>query len=56
MNSKEHFYMSLIKSALRIVGCIVVMLWGEGTVFRTFAYLFCIAELAGICEEVMDDR
>ena len=56
MNSKEHFIISIIKSVLRIAGCLVVAVWGEGTVFRTFAHLFCMAEMAGILEEVFDER
>lgn len=56
MNSKEYFVASIIKSGLRIAGCLAVAVWGEGTVFRTFAYLFCVAEMAGILEEVFDER
>ena len=45
----KHFYISLIKSGLRIAGCIAVLLganiiWLPGT--------FLVAELLGIAEEL----
>lgn len=47
--SKKHFYISLVKSSLRIAGCVAVLLgahimWLPGT--------FLIAELLGIMEEL----
>lgn len=47
--SRKHFYISLIKSGLRIAGCVAVLLganimWLPGT--------FLVAELLGIAEEL----
>ena len=47
--SKKHFYISLVKSGLRIAGCVAVLLgasimWLPGT--------FLVAELLGIMEEL----
>ena len=47
--SKKHFYISLVKSALRILGCIVVLL-GGGIIYLASAFL--LAELLGIAEEM----
>ena len=48
-NSTKHFYITLAKSTLRILGCIVMM--QSGDLFRAGA-LFMIAELLGIAEEL----
>ena len=47
--SKKHFYISLVKSGLRIAGCVAVLLganilWLPGT--------FLAAEILGIAEEI----
>lgn len=47
--SKKHFYISLVKSALRILGCVVV-LFGGGLVYLASALL--LAEILGIAEEL----
>lgn len=47
--STKHFYISLVKSTLRILGCLVMM--ESGDLFRGAA-LFMIAELLGIAEEL----
>jgi len=47
--SNKHFYISLIKSALRIVGCTAVLLGGS---IMYLAALFLLAELLGIAEEL----
>lgn len=47
--SKKHFYISLVKSALRILGCIAVLL-GGGIIYLASAFL--LAELLGIAEEM----
>ena len=46
---KKHFYISLVKSALRIVGCVSVFA-GAGIMWLAGAFL--IAELLGIAEEL----
>ena len=47
--SAKHFYISLVKSTLRILGCIVMM--ESGDLFRAGALLM-VAELLGIAEEL----
>ncbi len=46
--SNSHFNISLIKSALRIVGCYFLFF----TNFQIAAILFFVAELLGIAEEI----
>ena len=46
---KKHFYISLVKSALRIIGCAAV-LTGAGIMWLAVAFL--VAELLGIAEEI----
>lgn len=53
MNSKGHLYISLIKSGIRIVGCIDLFMTGS---LGFFAGAFCAAELLGIVEELVDER
>jgi len=48
---KMHFYMSLAKSMLRIVGCGAV-LWGVPNPIFTLAVAFGLAEIIGIVEEL----
>ena len=47
--SKKHFYISLVKSACRIAGCVAV-LGGAGIMWLAGAFL--LAELLGIAEEL----
>lgn len=47
--SKKHFYISLVKSAIRIAGCVVALLTGS---VMWLAGGFLIAELLGIAEEL----
>ena len=47
--SKKHFYISLVKSGLRIVGCIALLGWHD---IGVFALSFLVAEVLGIAEEL----
>ena len=47
--SKKHFYISLVKSAVRIIGCAVAL--ATGSIFW-LAGCFLAAELLGIVEEL----
>ena len=47
--SKKHFYISLVKSALRILGCLAVIA-GAGVLWLAISLL--LAELLGIAEEL----
>ena len=47
--SKKHFYISMIKSVVRIVGCGVCLLTGSVV---WLAGGFLVAELLGIAEEL----
>jgi len=47
--SKKHFYISLVKSAVRIAGCVAV-LTGFGITWLALAFL--AAEVLGIVEEL----
>lgn len=53
MNSKGHLYISLIKSIIRILGCVLSLLFNN---FTILAVVFGIAEILGIFEEVVDKR
>lgn len=46
--AKTHFYISLIKSALRIVGCYFLFKNELGTA----AFMLALAEVLGIAEEI----
>lgn len=48
-----HFGISLVKSILRIVGCVFVIQHGNVV---NMAWCFLIAEALGILEEVCDKR
>jgi len=53
MNSKWHLYISFIKSAIRIIGCIL------GVIYNSILILgigLLVAEGLGILEEVGDKR
>ena len=47
--SKKHFYISLVKSAVRITGCAVCLYTGSVV---WLASGFLVAELLGIAEEL----
>ena len=54
MNSKAHFIISLVKSLLRIGGC--VWLSVAFPFFIPFTFLWILAEIGGIAEEIFDRR
>ena len=47
--SKKHFYVSLVKSGLRLIGCLIAAYTGSVVLLALF---FAIAELLGIVEEL----
>lgn len=47
--SKKHFYLSLVKSAIRLLGCLGAA--GTGSVVL-LALFFAVAEFIGIWEEL----
>jgi len=47
--SKKHFYISLVKSGLRIIGCIALIV---SLNIMWFGIAFLLAELLGIAEEL----
>jgi len=46
---KKHLAISLVKSALRILGCFIALTTGN---IYTPAFLFLFAELLGVAEEL----
>lgn len=53
MNSKGHLYVSLAKSAIRILGTIVTYFTGDVMIL---AWTFGCAEILGVVEELADKR
>lgn len=53
MNSKGHFFMSLAKSVIRMVGCGFALRWND---IKILAVAFAAAEILGIGEELIDRR
>lgn len=53
MNSKWHLYISLVKSAIRIEACILLLT--TGNIFL-LAGGFLLAEMLGLAEEFGDKR
>lgn len=53
MNNKSHFICSLAKSAIRIAGCLLLLLKFD---FLTFGLTFLVAEALGVVEEMVDNR
>jgi hypothetical protein len=53
MNSKWHLYISIIKSVIRILSCIISVIVGK---FEYLAIGLGIAEGLGILEELKDKR
>lgn len=47
---KGHFYVSLIKSGVRLVGCLVTAYTGSVV---TLAVFFAVAEFIGVAEELV---
>ena len=50
----NHFSVSIIKSIIRIAGCVDVLIRPEEIMFAVFCFLF--AEVLGIVEEFADRR
>ena len=48
---KMHYYISLVKSGVRIAGCVVAVMLQSITIL---AISFLVAEILGILEEVID--
>lgn len=53
MNSKGHLFISLGKSAIRVVGGIVTLLSGS---IIPLAVGIIVAEVGGVLEELVDER
>lgn len=53
MKDKGHFYISLSKSLIRIVGCVLAI---AGADILSVPITFLLAEVLGIAEEVFDKR
>lgn len=59
MNSKGHLYVSLAKSGVRILGCILAFVHRDNSslAIAELAITFGIAELCGgVVEELLDKR
>lgn len=52
MNSKWHFWMSIVKSLFRILGCGLTIYTKE---ILFLAVFFMLAEFLGVLEEIGDD-
>ena len=48
--SKGHFYVSLVKSVVRLVGCVVAIYTGSVIMLAIF---LAVAELIGVVEELV---
>lgn len=53
MKSKWHLIISVLKSAIRILSCVYLIVTGS---VLAFAVGFLIAEVLGILEEIKDER
>ena len=53
MNSKGHLFISLAKSAIRVIGGIVTLVIGS---IIPLAVGVIVAEIGGVLEEVVDKR
>jgi hypothetical protein len=53
MKSKGHLLISLIKSVIRIISCVIAYLMHT---WEVIAIGFVIAELLGVIEELVDKR
>ena len=57
MKDKGHFYISLFKSILRIIGCIFAVAQTNSIYAMMYlASFFIAAEVFGVCEEIADQR
>ena len=54
VKDKGHFIISILKSALRILACVVMIIGTSSILF--FSSMFLFAELLGIFEELADKR
>lgn len=55
INSKGHFWISLGKSLIRTGGCVPTIV-GSSNGILIMAVAFCVAEILGIAEELVDKR
>lgn len=53
MNSKGHLIISILKSAFRILSCVLSIVFKD---FVPMAIGFAVAEILGILEELVDER
>ena len=59
MNMNSHFKISLIKSILRILGCIIAIIvcfWSKTSSIIILSSALLVAEILGILEEIKDTR
>lgn len=56
MNSKGHLRCSLIKSLLRMIGCMVAIINPSLGTLKALGWLLLVAEGLGILEELLDLR
>lgn len=54
MKDKGHFIISILKSAVRILSCVIMIIDTRSILF--FSSMFLFAELLGIAEELADKR
>lgn len=53
MNSKGHLFISLVKSAVRVVGGVITLVNGS---IVPLAVGIIVAEIGGVLEELVDQR
>jgi len=53
LNSRFHLWTSILKSVVRMTGCVWLISSGD---YMAFAWAFIFAELLGVAEELGDDR
>jgi hypothetical protein len=53
MNSKSHFWISSLKSLIRILVCILALKTND---IKVLAIGFLLAEVLGVLEELFDNR
>lgn len=53
MNSKGHLFISLAKSAIRVIGCVITLV-NHSVV--PLAVGIIVAEVGGVLEELVDER
>lgn len=52
----NHFSISVFKSIIRIIACIILFLATKEHSVGVFSLLFLVAELLGVLEELFDKR